>query len=57
MICNIYRNEDASASVEYGKGTAFSRANKPRYRMIDTTESRALTGTAEVIVVLPTTEG
>jgi hypothetical protein len=26
MIDNVHRNEDASASVEYGKGTAFSGA-------------------------------
>lgn len=26
MIDNVHRNEDASASVEYGKGTAFRGA-------------------------------
>ena len=26
MIYNVCRNKDASASVEYGKGTAFRRA-------------------------------
>ena len=50
MIYNVYRNEDASASVEYGKGAAFSRAANRKAGIIGTTESRALPSCAEVIV-------